>query len=140
MTELARSHGAEPPPFSEERYALRSTFELAIDNAIEGCVNETFGALVLHVQALTAEDARLRVAFANIANDEAHHAELSHDLAAWLDARLSSAERAAVDRAADRARRRLVWTPALDDERELRKLGLPDGATGRALYEAFVTS
>jgi hypothetical protein len=102
---LARDDGALPPPIHARPYALRSAFELALDNAVEGCVNETYGALVLHVQA-----------------------------ADWLDARLSRGERAAVRSAATNARAQLDTRPAIDDEAELRRLGLPDPATSRALH------
>jgi hypothetical protein len=131
---LARDDGALPPPFHARPYALRSAFELALDNAVERCVNETYGALVLHVQALLAEDAVTRAAFASIAEDEASHAELSADLADWLDARLPFAERAAVRSAAMNARAQLDTRPAIDDEAELRRLGLPDPSTSRALH------
>lgn len=131
---LARGHGAEPPPFVSRPYAMRNAFELALDNAVEGCVNETHGALVLHVQALAAEEAVTRAAFASIAEDEASHAELSADLAEWLDTRLPVAERAAVRAAAMNARAQIDTRPAIDDEDELRRLGLPDPATSRALH------
>lgn len=134
LGELARGHGAEPIPFAPHPYALRDAFELAIDNAVEGLVNETYGALVLHVQALTAEDAVTRAAFASIAEDEASHAELSADMADWLDARLSHAERNAVRASAMKARAQIDTRPAIDDEDELRRLGLPDTAMSRALY------
>lgn len=137
LGDLARAHGAEPPPFVWKPYELRGAFELALDNTTEGCVNETFGALVLHVQALTAEDAAERQVFASIAEDEARHAELSHDVADWLDGRLSRAERETVRRASTEARDALVHGPALDDELELRKLGLPDPRVVRALHAGF---
>lgn len=134
LGELARAHGAEPLPFASRPYALRSAFELALDNAVEGCVNETYGALVLHVQALQAEDAVTRAAFTSVAEDEATHAELSADMAAWLDTRLSRAERAAVRAATMTASAQLDTRPPIDDEAELRRLGLPDPATSRALH------
>lgn len=131
---LARAHGVEPPTFASRPYAMRDAFELAVDNAVEGCVNETYGALVLHVQALEAEDAVTRAAFASIAQDEASHAELSNAMADWLDTRLSSAERSTVRSAATNARAQLDTRAAIDDEDELRRLGLPDDAMLRALY------
>jgi hypothetical protein len=132
---LARAHGVEPVTVATRPYALRDAVELAVDNAIEGCVNETYGALVLHVQALRAEDALTRAAFASVAADEASHAELSADLADWLDTRLSDAERAAVRAAAMHARRQIDTRPAIDDEDDRRRLGLPDAATTGRLYE-----
>jgi hypothetical protein len=131
---LARAHGAEPLGFATRPYALRDAFELAVDNAVEGGVNETYGALLLHVQALRAENAPTRAAFASIAADEASHAELSADLAVWLDARLTDAERAAVRSAAMQARLQIDTRPSIDDDDERRRLGLPDGTTTRRLY------
>lgn len=134
--ELARAHGAEPPPFVPRDYALRDALALARDNAIEGRVNETFGALLLHVQALTADDVASRAAFAQIAADEASHAELSRDIGTWLEQRLSPAERSSVSRAASQARSALATSlgcPLLDDEHDRRRLGLPDPATARRL-------
>jgi hypothetical protein len=134
---LARRHGVEPLPFVSRPYMLRDAFELALDNMVEGCVNETYGALVLHVQALAAEDAVMRAAFASIGADEASHAELSVDLADWLDTRLSHAERTTVRSAGMNARAQIDTRPAVDDEDALRRLGLPDPATSLALYAAM---
>ncbi len=58
----------------------------------EGCVRETFGALVGHHQALHARDAEVREVMTRIAEDETRHAALSWDIARWASERLSSAE------------------------------------------------
>jgi hypothetical protein len=137
LGELARAHGAAPIPFTARPYQLRDALELALDNAVEGCVNETFGALVLHVQALTALDPEVKRGLASIAEDEARHAELSYDMADWLDGRLSSSARESVERASRDARHALLAgleQTALEDDSERRRLGLPDAATARALY------
>lgn len=135
--ELARAHGVEPFPFYARTYPLRDAFELALDNAVEGRVNETYGALVLHVQALVAEDAAQRRAFSRIAADETRHAELSQDVGQWLDARLSTEARARVAAASAQARAALSRSaerPALADDRERRRIGLPDVPTSRTLF------
>jgi hypothetical protein len=98
---LARRFGAEPRGPSIEARPLRTRFELALDNAVEGCVRESFGALVAHYQAAHANDGQVRAAMVAIAEDETRHAELSWATHAWLWSGLDEAERAAV-RAAQR--------------------------------------
>jgi rubrerythrin len=56
---------------------VRSLAALAIENAVEGCVYETFGAAVGLAQAMTASDAKVRAAMRRIARDEMQHAELA---------------------------------------------------------------
>ena len=48
---LAQRFGAEPRVPGVEARPLRTRFELALDNAVEGCVRETYGALVATWQA-----------------------------------------------------------------------------------------
>ena len=88
---LAIAHGATPMPLHYEA-AAPSLFDLAVENATEGCVRETFGALVTLHQAEHAETAEIRAAFASIAEDEAEHAALSWELRSWFDGQLTSEE------------------------------------------------
>ena len=126
---LARRRGAEPAPVVVEATGLRSLLALALENAREGCVRETWGAACAVVQSERAADLDLREAMRGIARDELRHAELSWDMAAWIAPRLTDAERALV--AAERARavaeleRELERTPA---ELSLRALGVPSRA------------
>ncbi len=64
----------------------RSVFEIALDNAREGCVRETFGALLGWALAGRARDAKVRDFYSRIARDETRHASLSWRLHAWLRA------------------------------------------------------
>ena len=75
--------------------------DVAIENATEGCVRETYGALVAAFQARTAEDPEIRQVLTRIAR-EARHAGVSHDVALWLDTQLDATSRARV--ASERAR------------------------------------
>ncbi|WP_224372177.1 ferritin-like domain-containing protein [Hyalangium versicolor] len=93
-TRLARRFGATPQRPEVAELPLRSLFEVALDNAVEGCVRETFGALVAHYQALHARDADVREAMTRIAEDETRHAELSWAIDRWAREQLSAAERA----------------------------------------------
>jgi len=74
---LARRFGAQAQAPRIDPRASRDLFELALDNASEGCVRETFGALLAHHQALRAADEGIRAAMVTIADDETRHAELS---------------------------------------------------------------
>ncbi len=113
-TRLARRFGAAPRRPEVQELPLRSLFEVALDNAVEGCVRETFGALVAHHQALHAQDAEVREAMTRIAEDETRHAELSWAIDRWAREQLPAAEREAL-RAAQReavaALREEVATP-----------------------------
>lgn len=99
MGELARRHGAEVREPDAGDLPIRSLFAIALENAVEGCVRETFGALVATFQARRASDARIRCIMHVIAADETKHAELSWDVAAWIEPRLTPDERAAIARA-----------------------------------------
>jgi hypothetical protein len=93
---LARRFGATPQRPEVAESPPRSLFAVALDNAVEGCVRETYGALVGHHQALHARDADVREAMTRIAEDETRHAELSWAIDRWAREQLSAAERAAL--------------------------------------------
>jgi len=90
-----------PSASAAKARALRplSIHDLARLNAREGCVLESFAAIQVAWQARRAQLAGAPVAetLANIALDEAKHAELAWDVDAWLSTQLSAAELAEVD-------------------------------------------
>lgn len=136
MGRLARRRGAPVPPVRLRTTRARSAVAVAIENAVEGCVAETFAALLAYHQAHTAHDPGVRRAMRRIADDETAHAALALDVDAWIGCRLTPAERARVARAKQRAARRLVdsWCA---DPRAARELGLPESGAGRALALAL---
>src|SRR6185503_12478530 len=94
MTALARRFGAEPPAvpraFPDE---VRSLEAVAVENAAEGCMRETIGALVAREQAGRAGDPVVRAAMRGIAADEARHAELAFQVDGWARGKLGAAAR-----------------------------------------------
>jgi hypothetical protein len=90
---LARRHGGRPTLPRVHPSAPRSLVDVARDNATEGCIRETYGALIAHLQARRARDPQVRRALARIARDETRHAALSWEFAAWANARMSPTER-----------------------------------------------
>ncbi len=138
MARMARRFGGTPQPPEVPESPLRSAYALARDNASEGCVRETFGALLASYQAQHAEDVTLRAAFQTIAADETRHAQLSWEIAAWLEPQLSIQEREEI------ARVRMVAVETLSHELDLglseealRELGLPAPAEAAKLFHSL---
>jgi hypothetical protein len=133
MRALARRHGADAAWPSVRLPAVRPLAEIAEENAAEGCVRETFGAMVALWQAQHAGDRRIRTASARIAEDELSHAQLAWDVDAWARARLGDG--AALDHARREAARDLIAglaaSPVAPDL--VATAGLPDAVTGAAL-------
>jgi hypothetical protein len=94
--DLARKFGAVPTEPRVDVMAIRDLDVIARENAAEGCVRETFGALVATYQAEAAGDPDVARALTAIAEDETRHAALAWRIAAWADARLGDAARARV--------------------------------------------
>jgi len=100
---LARAHGAAVPDVNIAPFMSRSLEAMVVENAVEGCVRETFGAMVTGWQARTAGDEEVRQALAPIFADEIRHAELAWAVDAWAALRLSVRDRAHVREARHQA-------------------------------------
>jgi hypothetical protein len=134
MSRLARRAGGRVKAPEVAPVAVRSLVEIAIENAVEGCVRETFGAAVAAVSAARAEDPAARPVLGRIARDEAAHAELSWELARWLEPRLTPAERKRVRAARDRALEELAVEVSVEPRAEIaRWLGAPSAAAATAM-------
>jgi hypothetical protein len=109
LTRFANQHGAvvaRPAAVAK----LAAPLAVALHNAVEGCVHESFAALLESLLAERAEDPRLRHAFARIARDELEHGELAWDIHAWLLGLLDARETELVLAAQRRALERLPIT------------------------------
>jgi hypothetical protein len=96
---LARRYGPCPPHKRPEARPVRTLEAVAEENAVEGCVRETYAALLAHHQALVANDPEVRTAMATIAADETRHAALAWGVAKWAEPKLSPDARARVEAA-----------------------------------------
>ena len=133
--------GAQPPAVRVRPMRRRALESLARENAVEGCVRETYGAAVAGLMAQRAADPRLRATMRRIARDEAQHAALAWDIAHWMDAQLDDAARRRVARARARAANALarelrVPAPVAD----LDALGAPSPRQATALFDALHAS
>jgi hypothetical protein len=132
----ARAHGARLVAPRVRRQRPRALLPMAVENAVEGCVHETFAALLARWQSIHAPDAALRRTFRRIAEDEARHAALSWAVARWSDGRLDARGRRVVQTARRRAveslRRRLCARRASPVDAAL---GIPSAEKTTALLD-----
>ena len=140
--QLAIGHGADPAalalPVVGRGPAPRSLEAVALENATEGCVGETFAAAVALWQSSAARSAQVRAALAEIASEELAHAQLAWDVDAWIGERIDAAARRRLDQARAAAGERLVAASASPvDPGLVREAGLPDaGAAVRLAASA----
>jgi hypothetical protein len=112
----------------------------AIENAVEGCVRECYGALIATHQAARARDVEVARASARIARDETRHAALAWRIARWVAPQLDRAARARVARAARGAVAALRCEAAAIPTDLATELGLPAGDEARVLVDAFAAA
>ena len=138
MARLARKRGAKPARVAiRGGRSERTRGDFAVENAIEGCVRESFGALLATRQAASARDGSVARAREGIAKDETRHAALAWGIARWLSPRLSDEERACVAKATREALATLRAEVAAFPADVARELGLPTGEEALRLVDGF---
>ncbi len=134
VSRLARRFGGVPAAAHvKRRRARESLVSLAVENFVEGCVRETYGALVATWQAANSSDAAVAAVMTRIAADETRHAALSWSIAAWAETQLSPAARKRVMARGAAAVSDLLNETATPPTDVRRIAGLPDRATQCAL-------
>ncbi len=135
---IARRFGGVAPVPRVRTFRRREVEAMARENAIEGCVRETFGALVATWQAVHAADPEIRSAMQRIADDETKHAALSMEAARFYEPQLDTRARARVSSAKRRAIRELHEAARRDPHDDLVAVaGLPSAAQARSLVHAL---
>jgi hypothetical protein len=132
---LARRFGEEPVAPRPVPLRARRPFEaVALENAVEGCIRETYSALECAWQAERAADPVVRATMRRIARDEMRHVELSWAVHAWAMGKLDAFARARVVEAQRREIETLFSELSRDPHGSLRAAGgLPFAAESRAL-------
>jgi len=140
MRRLATRFGEVPRTVAVVPLAVRTPLPVALENAVEGCVLETWAALLCAFQAERAGDLRIRAALRQIAREELRHAALAWDVAAWLDTRLTRTERARVGHARAAALEALRQSLSHEPVAELRIFaGVPSAAEATVLFASWRT-
>jgi hypothetical protein len=136
MTALAEQHACTPARLDVSRSAPRPLVDIAAENEVEGCVRETFAALVAHWQSLHAQDRAIAATMQEIAEDETRHAALSWQVARWTDPLLNPEQRISLERLRRSAIEslRAEMAVALPDEL-IRMAGLPTPAQAQSLLD-----
>lgn len=138
MARLAACHGATPPAVRLPARPIRDLETIARENAVEGCVRETFAALIAWRQARAAKDPAIRTAMAGIARDETRHAALAWAVDGWSRGFLGAAARRRVREARRAASAMLLQEASLPTSGTLCELaGLPDRAEGLRMASAL---
>ena len=141
MAHQARRRGATVAAPRVRRQRARSLESFARENAIEGCVRETYGALLMCWQAQHAAEPELRALFAAVAADEARHAALSWEVAEWAEQRLDARARGRVVAARRRALASLAATVRARPTGAFDAVvGQPGRPAASALLEGLATS
>jgi hypothetical protein len=136
--ELALRFGARVQPPVVRAQSRRSLEAIALDNAVEGCVRETFGAAVGCFQARAARDPQIAQLMAELSHDELQHAALSLDIDAWLDSKLTPAQRSRIAEARASAIAQLARELTSEPDPVLRALaGLPNAASAARIHESL---
>ena len=135
---IARRYGGTRGSVHVDATPARALADVAADNAAEGCIRETYGALVATVQARRAADPVVRSALATIARDETRHAALSWDLHEWAHARMKPAERRRLRRSQHEALDRLEQELTPPEPESVQTLaGMPSPAQARHLFDGL---
>jgi hypothetical protein len=133
---LARRFGARPAAIDVGSLHVRPLIEIALENAVEGCVRETFGALLAAYQARHAKNRDVARAMSVIASDEARHAALAWEVAAWAEPQLAERERATIAEARRVAARELRASLAFEPAPDVKSVaGMPRGDRALAMFE-----
>ncbi len=133
---LALRAGAEVPPPRQQAIAV-DLLAAALENAVEGCVHEAWAALRAAWIAGHAHDPELRRVYAEIAADEAGHAQLAWDLHTWFLGQVDPGQRGRLAAALPAAIAGLVALASARAPAAPAVLGLPDAAGSAALAARF---
>ena len=136
---VLRELGGSPRRVPRVALVARGLTDAALDNAVEGCVHETFGAIVASIQARRAQHPAIRRFFASIAPDELEHAALSWDVHDELWPRLTPEAHAKITASRLRALSQIDEMPSLPALVRA-QVGAPSLEERRALVKMMRTS
>ena len=135
---LAERFGGRYVPPQITAKPATSLETVASENATEGCVRETFGALLATYQAEKAADPQVRRTMQRIARDETRHAALAWRIANWAEDRLDSAARERVRAARTASVETLLVELDYQASDSLNSVaGVPSGAQAQKLASAL---
>jgi len=133
VTRLASRYGGRPGRLRIAKAKPQTLLDIALDNAAEGCVRDTYAALLASWQSEHARSRSISNVMATIARDVMRHAALAWALSDWVVPQLSRRDQARVQRARLDAVARLERSVRERDPSLIRRAGLPTRVEQRAL-------
>lgn len=133
VTRLASRYGGRRGHLRITKTKPQTLLEIALDNAAEGCVRDTYAALLASWQSGHARTRSISNMMATIARDGTRHAALAWALSDWVVPQLSQRDQARVRRARLDAVARLEHSARDPVPSLVRRAGLPTRAEQRAL-------
>ncbi|MBK8454435.1 MAG: ferritin-like domain-containing protein [Thiofilum sp.] len=100
---LAQAYATSVPEVFIDDFRLRSLAEIALENAVQGCINETYAAACGYWQYATAEHEIFREIIGHISDEESKHAALSWAIHAWIMPQLTQQEQNTIRAAQSKA-------------------------------------
>lgn len=138
---LAKAHGAKASPVQVEDFMLRSLYEIALENAVQGCVNETFAAACGLWQSEHATMPAFKQVIAHITDEEMGHAALSWDIHEWLMPQLTDSQQLRINKAQAEAIEAIVTDfKQKGDPAQQAAFGLPDETGANAIFAQLQSS
>jgi hypothetical protein len=108
MNNVCRSVGIQPSIPQISDIPNRSIFDIALENALEGCIHESYAAMQALHQSQHASTPEFRRLFFIIAQDELRHADLSLRIHQWLMTQLSQSQQQTIKEAQQKCLEQLL--------------------------------
>jgi len=138
---LAQRYDRQIKKFDVDATPIRNLEAIAIDNMKEGCIGETWGALVGLFQAEHAKDKVIATTMYLIAVDEVDHAALSWEIHDWITDQLSEEACLRVEFTKKAALASLRLKAERPVEQNLSLLaGFPEPQTSKVLVDKLIQS
>lgn len=137
---LARHRGGTPEPVEVVHTPPRDVLTVALENAVEGCVHETYAAARAGWQAKFAADPQVRAVSAVLASDESRHADLAAAIHQWICSVLPAEDAETVEQARRDAWVRLANSDPDTTEVANQTLGLPNTTQHRRLVTSLASA
>ena len=138
---LAASYDGVAAEVTVDEFSLRPLYDIALENAVEGCINETFAAACGLWQSEQAQLDTFREVIAHITDEELGHAELSWDIHQWIMPQLSEAEQRRIQQAQVEAIENLLFEFKQESDPVLQAaFGLPSKQDAAVLFKQLKNS
>lgn len=138
---LAARYGHQADDFHIEPVSFRDLESIAIDNMQEGCIGETWGALIGLYQAEKAADPAIAETMRSIALEEVEHASLSWAVHDWIVPQLDKKAIDRVNSIKQKSLAKLIEKASVPaDQNHVLLAGLPEVAVAKQLADKLVQS